>query len=325
MNALPPDHPPVKVASADTHHHSFWHDAGRWFGAGILVLTVHAAGAYAIHMAQEEDQPDGSQVAAMVVELAPEPEAPMEEQVAEEAQPETAEAPQEKAEPEPVPQPEPVQEEPTPPEPEEVTPPEPEPEPQAVQEPEEVVPDVVEAEKPEVAVPLPVEKPEVKPEPKLEPKPEPKKVEKPKPEKPKQPKVEKPKPKKAEKAPETRQAAAPRMDADAGAKAAANRRGENSASAGVSSSKWTSKLQSHMARNVRFLQRKSRNAKGLVQVTFVIDPSGNVLSARLAGSSGNPDVDQLALEAARRASPVPAPPAAIAKARMPITLPLLFK
>ena len=119
MNALPPDHPPVKVASADTHHHSFWHDAGRWLGAGILVLTVHAAGAYAIHMAQEEDQPDGTQVAAMVVELAPEPEAPMEEQVAEEAQPETAEAPQELAEP--AQQPEPVQEEPTPPEPEEAT------------------------------------------------------------------------------------------------------------------------------------------------------------------------------------------------------------
>ncbi|WP_139973727.1 energy transducer TonB [Ochrobactrum sp. CGA5] len=302
MNALPPDHPPVKVASADTHHHSFWHDAGRWLGAGIIVLTVHAAGAYAVHMAQEEDQPDGAQVAAMVVEFAPEPEAPMEEQIAEEAQPETAEVPQEQIEPEPTPQPEP----------EEVTPPEPEPEPQAIQEPKEVVPDVVEAEKPEIAVPLPVEKPEVKPEPK--------KVEKRKPAK-----VEKPQPKKAEKARETRLAAAPRVDADAGVKAAANRQGENSASAGVSSAKWTSKLQSHMARNVRFLQRRSRNAKGLVQVTFVIDPSGNVLSARLAGSSGNPDADRLALEAARRASPVPAPPAAIAKARMPITLPLLFK
>ena len=82
MNALPPDHPPVKVASADTHHHSFWHDAGRGLGAGIIVLTVHAAGAYAVHMAQEEDQPDGAQVAAMVVELGPEPEAPMEEQIA---------------------------------------------------------------------------------------------------------------------------------------------------------------------------------------------------------------------------------------------------
>ncbi len=300
MSRLPPEHPPIKnVASADSHHHSFWHDAGRWLGAGIIVLSVHAAGAYAVHMTRDEDQPDGAQIAAMVIELAPEPEAPMEEQVSEAPQQETAAEPEEQVEPEPVP--------------EEIKEPEPEPEPEPVQEPEEVVPDVVEAPKPEVAVPLPIEKPEPKPE---------KKVEKPKPVQ----KVEKPKPKKAEKAKETRQASAPRMDADNGARAAANRRGENNASAGVSSAKWTSKLQAHMARNVRFLQRKaSRNSKGLVQVTFVIDPSGNVLSARLAGSSGDPTVDQMALEAARRASPVPAPPAAMAKARMPITLPLLFK
>jgi len=322
MNALPPDHPPVKVASADAHHHSFWHDAGRWIGAGILVLTVHAAGAYAIHLAQEEDQPDGGQVAAMVVELAPEPMAPMEEQVADEAQPETAEAPKE-VEPEPVVQPEPQPEEPTPPEPEQVTPPEPEPqpEPEVQEKPEEIIPDVVEAEKPEVAVPMPVEKREPKPEPK----PEPKKVEKPKVEKPKPQKVEKPKPKKAEKAQETRQASAPRMDADNGSRAAANRRGENNASAGVSSDKWKSKLFSHMNRNARYLQRKMRNAKGLVTVAFVIDPSGNVLSARVAGSSGDPAVDQLALEAVRRASPVPAPPPALAEPRKSISLPMLFK
>ena len=307
MDRLPPEHPPIKnVASTDSHHHSFWHDAGRWIGAGIIVLSVHAAGAYAVHLTKEEDQPDGAQVAAMVIELAPEPEAPMEEVASEAPQQETAAEPEEQVEPEPVP--------------EEIKEPEPEPEPvpEEIKEPEEVIPDVVEAPKPEVAVPLPIEKPEPKPE---------KKVEKPKPEKPKPvQKVEKPKPKKAEKAKETRQASAPRMDADNGARAAANRRGENNASAGVSSAKWTSKLQAHMARNVRFLQRKaSRNSKGLVQVTFVIDPSGNVLSARLAGSSGDPTVDQMALEAARRASPVPAPPAAMAKARMPITLPLLFK
>lgn len=324
MNALPPEHPPIKVASADVHHHSFWHDAGRWLGAGILVLTVHAAGAYAVHMAQEEDQPDGTQVAAMVVELAPEPEAPMEEQVAEEAQPETAEAPQEQAEP--APQPEPVQEEPTPPEPEEVTPPEPAPEPQAVQEPEEVIPDVVEAEKPEVAVPMPVEKPEVKPEPKREPKPEPKKVVKPKPEKPKPPKTEKPKPKKAEKAPETRQAAAPQMDADSGAKTTASRRGQNAAVQGVSSDKWKSKLYSHILRRTRYLKRQlGRDAKGVLQLHVVVDPSGNILSAKLAASSGNPKLDQLALEATKRASPLPAPPAALAQPRNPVLVPMKFE
>ncbi|WP_343312705.1 TonB family protein [Brucella sp. BE17] len=293
MIQLPPDHPPIKVASPDAPQSSFWRDTGRWLCAGILVLSAHAAGAYVIHVTQDQDQPDGGEVAAMVVELAPEPTAPLEEQASESAQPETAEVPEEEIEPEP---------EPTPPEPEEVTPPEPE-------EPEEIVPDVVETEKAEVAVPKPVEKPEPKPEPKPKPK-----------------KVEKPKPKKAEKARETRQASAPRIDANDGAKAAANRRGQNnSASAGVSSAKWSSKLQSHMARSVRYLKRRKRDAKGRVLVNFVVDPSGNVLSARVASSSGDATVDQLAVEAARRASPVPAPPPAIAKARMAVTLPLSFE
>ncbi|OEI84721.1 TonB family protein [Brucella sp. BO3] len=308
MNAPAPVHPPVKVARTDSYDHSFWRDAGRWLGAGVLVLSVHAAGAYAIHMAQEDNQPEGTEVAAMVVELVPDLVAPAEERVSEEVQPETTTEQPEEVQPEPEPEPQP----------------EAKAEPQQVQEPEEVIPDVVEAQKPEVAVPLPVEKPQEKSEekPKAEPKPEPKKVEKPKPQKPKPEKV---KPKKAEKAAETREASAPRVDAENGAKVAASKRGETSASAGVIWAKWTSRLQSHMARNARFLQGKSRNTRGEAHVAFVIDPSGNVLSARIAVSSGDPAVDQLALEAARRASPVPAPPAAIAKARMPITMPLLFK
>ncbi|AIJ67152.1 MULTISPECIES: TonB family protein [Brucella] len=308
MNAPAPVHPPVKVARTDSYDHSFWRDAGRWLGAGVLVLLVHAAGAYVIHMAQEDNQPEGTEVAAMVVELVPDLVAPAEERVSEEVQPETTTEQPEEVQPEPEPEPQP----------------EAKAEPQQVQEPEEVIPDVVEAQKPEVAVPLPVEKPQEKPEekPKAEPKPEPKKVEKLKPQKPKPEKV---KPKKAEKAAETREASAPRVDADNGAKVAASKRGETSASAGVIWAKWTSRLQSHMARNARFLQGKSRNTRGEAHVAFVIDPSGNVLSARIAVSSGDPAVDQLALEAARRASPVPAPPAAIAKARMPITMPLLFK
>ncbi len=308
MNAPAPVHPPVKVARTDSYDHSFWRDAGRWLGAGVLVLLVHAAGAHVIHMAQEDNQPEGTEVAAMVVELVPDLVAPAEERVSEEAQPETTTEQPEEVQPEPEPEPQP----------------EAKAEPQQVQEPEEVIPDVVEAQKPEVAVPLPVEKPQEKPEekPKAEPKPEPKKVEKLKPQKPKPEKV---KPKKAEKAAETREASAPRVDADNGAKVAASKRGETSASAGVIWAKWTSRLQSHMARNARFLQGKSRNTRGEAHVAFVIDPSGNVLSARIAVSSGDPAVDQLALEAARRASPVPAPPAAIAKARMPITMPLLFK
>lgn len=311
MSRLPPEHPPIKnVASSDSHHHSFWRDAGRWIGAGVIVLTAHAAGAYAIHMNQEDDQPDGAQVAAMVVEFAPEAEAPMEEEVSEAPQQETAVEPVEEVQPEPVV--------------EEIKEPEPEPEPEPVEEPEEVIPDVVEAPKPEVAVPLPV----VKPEPKIEkpvvekPKEEKPKVEKPKPVK----KIEKPKPKQAEKAKETRQASAPRMDVDSGAKPVANRRGENNASAGVSSNKWQAKLNAHLLRRTRSLQRQAgRGLKGTAQVAFVVDQSGNILSVRLASSSGNPTVDELAVQATRNSSPVPAPPAAIAKPRMPLSVPIQFK
>lgn len=294
MTLLPPDHPQVILASSDTPHHSFWHAAGRWIGAGVLVLLVHAAGAYSIHAGADEDLPDGGEVAAMLVELAPVSEAPTEELASEMAQPETVTQIEE------------------PVEPEEIVEEVPEPEPELATEPEENIPDIVEASKPEVALPVPAKKPEIK-------------VKKPQSEKPK-PVKQVQKPNQAEKAKETRKASAPQINADNGPKAVVNRVGKNTASAGVSSAKWTSKLQAHMARNVRLLQRRAGlNAKGLVQVVFVIDPSGNVLSARLAATSGNAAADQLALEAARRASPVPAPPTALAKARLPITLPLLIK
>lgn len=312
MTRLTPGQHPLKVTADDIRASSFWGDISRWIGAGIFVLAVHAAGAYAFYVAQEDDQPHGGVVEAMFVELAPEPMAPAEEQISEIAQPETAVEPQENIEPEEAPK--------------EVTEAEPRSEPDLAserlqtEEPEEIVPETAEALKPEVAIPLPVTKP------RIQPKREVAKVRKPEPERVETVKrPEKAKSKQAAKAMESRQARAPGVDADSGPKAVANRQGVNSASAGQSSANWTSKLQAHMARNIRFLQRRSKNAKGLVRVTFVIDPSGKVLSASLAGSSGDSSVDKLALEAARRASPVPAPPPAMAQSRLPITLPLLFK
>ncbi len=324
MRPLPPDHPPVKTARPDGAPHTPWRDAGRWFAAAALVLCAHAAGAYAVRMTEEIVQPAGAEPAAMVVELVDEPQAPVAEQVAEQAQPETTPEPQKQVEPETPPEPEPVVEPKPEPVPDPV--PEPTPEPAPAPKPEEIVPDLTEAPKPEIALPKPVEepKPVEKPEPK---KPEPKKIEKPKP-KPEKPRkrVEKPKPQRAEKAPETRQASAPQVDAAEGAKATASRKGQLFASVGVSSARWEARLQAHMQRNARFLQRRSGgSARGLVQITFVIDPSGNVLSARLAGTSGDPALDRLALEVARRASPVPAPPPAFARARMPINLPIRFQ
>ncbi|MFC4626313.1 energy transducer TonB [Daeguia caeni] len=297
---LPPDHPPIKAASEDADRRTFWHDAGRWICAGAIVLAAHAAGAYVVQAMRPAEEPHGAEVAAMVVEFAPEPMAPVEEQISEVAQ--AATSPEEAVEPEPVkepePEPEPVQEQPV----------------------EETVPDVVEAPKPEVVLPKQVKKPVEKPVEKTV-----KKVEKPKPEKPKR-KVEKQPSEKAEKARETKVASAPSLDANSGPRVAANRQGANNSTPGVNTNRWNAILQAHMARNVRFLQRKAGGkAKGLVRVQFVIDPTGNVLSARLAGTSGDPTVDKLAVEAAHRASPVPAPPPAMARARLSIVLPLRFQ
>jgi protein TonB len=47
---------------------------------------------------------------------------------------------------------------------------------------------------------------------------------------------------------------------------------------------------------------------GTASVAFTIARSGQVLSARLIGSSGNPALDAEAVSLPRHASPVPAPP-----------------
>ncbi|WP_266035803.1 energy transducer TonB [Brucella intermedia] len=81
-----------------------------------------------------------------------------------------------------------------------------------------------------------------------------------------------------------------------------------------------------MLRRTRYLKRQlGKDAKGTLQLQIVVDPSGNILSAKLAASSGNPKLDQLALEAAKRASPLPAPPPALAEPRKAVLLPMKFE
>ena len=57
-------------------------------------------------------------------------------------------------------------------------------------------------------------------------------------------------------------------------------------------------------------------------MTFTVDPSGRVVSARLARSSGDGDLDRAALGALQGAS-VPAPPAELG-ARVTRTAPFVF-
>lgn len=308
MKELPIDHPPVKgMKNGSTVEQSggAWKDMTRWLGAGAFVLMAHAAGAYALHASVPEMVPDGEPPAAIMMELDPVPQAP---EVEEDSVAPSAEASQNPDEAEVEPD-EPVEQV------EEVTPEEPVEEPQEVAEAEpveEVTPEVPEAPKPEVVLPKKVEQP--------------KKVEKkePKPEKPKEKPKPKEKAKKTQKAEQTQAASAPQINAQNSSRVAANANRQSSASAGVSSAKWQSKVQAHLERKKRSAQRKLRGEKGIVQIAFVIDATGNVLSARIAGSSGNPQIDQAALGAVKAASPVPAPPPAMAAARIPFQVPFKF-
>lgn len=91
---------------------------------------------------------------------------------------------------------------------------------------------------------------------------------------------------------------------------------------GGSSAMWQSRLMAHLERRKRYPSgARARKEEGTVVVRFSIDASGNVLSVRLARSSGNAELDEATLALMRRASPVPAPPPG---ASLDITAPVLY-
>jgi len=88
------------------------------------------------------------------------------------------------------------------------------------------------------------------------------------------------------------------------------------------SAKWKSRLLSHLARHKRYpASARRQKEKGIAQVRFRIDDRGNVLSSSIARSSGFPDLDRAALAMVQNASPVPVPPHGVSKT---ITAPVIF-
>ncbi|WP_430512342.1 TonB family protein [Pannonibacter phragmitetus] len=59
----------------------------------------------------------------------------------------------------------------------------------------------------------------------------------------------------------------------------------------------------------RAMRRVRSRASGLATVSFVVSKDGSVSGIRISGSSGNPEVDEVALELVRRAAPFPPIPA----------------
>nr|WP_292262560.1 energy transducer TonB [Mesorhizobium sp.] len=91
----------------------------------------------------------------------------------------------------------------------------------------------------------------------------------------------------------------------------------------VSPSRWNSNLAAWIRRHTRYPSAaRSRRVEGTPTVTFTVDVSGRVVSARLAQSSGDPDLDRAALGVLQGAS-VPAPPAELG-AHVTRTAPFVF-
>lgn len=119
--------------------------------------------------------------------------------------------------------------------------------------------------------------------------------------------------------PERRQAAAPPPSSRASAPQAASQ--GTSETPLVSTASWRGTLIAHLNRYKRF---PGGADPGTVQVAFSIDRGGRVLSARLAGSSGNAALDEEAVAMIRRASPVPAPPDGVGGSVLALAVPVRF-
>lgn len=291
-----------------------------WTTAGVLVVTAHAGAVALLLREPMVVMEDSGPPPAIMIEMAPEPEAVLTEETevstdqvdAEEVKTASSEPLPEPVEPPPVqPLPEPV---PEPlPEPETelteqvVEPPpivEPEPLPEPIEE-IDPVEELVMAQLENVEVPIPMVRPP-KPEPKVE-----------KPTEPKKKVVKK------------QQAPAPASQAARQAKAEVAQADRNAASASssgagrsVSPAKWQSRLMSHLERRKRYpSEARSNREEGTVYVRFRIDDAGNVLSVSLSRSSGFAALDDAVLTMVRNASPVPAPPPGVNKT---ITAPVRF-
>ncbi|MBZ9820311.1 energy transducer TonB [Mesorhizobium sp. CA4] len=307
-------------------------EASLWTSAAAIVLAAHVAVAYAVQNSSFADLQDGGLPPALAVEMVPlvvAPAAPEETAMLGAVTPEPPDAAEETEKPldvKPVTDPAPVVEQTEPvagqPSDADDTQEAEQAAPAAIaalseQPPlDEPVPDPVEAIAPDVVIPLPQPKPvqaEVKAQKPVEPK---KKAEK----KP----VEKPKERvKKEKAPPPKVTITASIDAKAAAKAAAPRSSNAAPRSSVGPSRWNSSLAAWIRRHTRYPSAaRSRRAEGTPSVTFTVDTSGRVVSARLARSSGDGDLDRAALGALQGAS-VPTPPAELG-ARVTRTAPFVF-
>lgn len=273
-----------------------------WSGAALVVASIHAGGGWYLGSGTPEAALPPAAQPAVMLDLPPmavnADTVPLD--TADPVDSEAAETPQEVKE-----EIKPVEQEVADPV-EEVTEPEPMAEAAKPEVAEEVVPDLVEAPLPEVAMAIPEPRPEIeKPKPIVKPVREKKPVEKKKPEPVKEAKTEKPVEKKA-----PANSVAQQKAARTGASTQMAGGSTGSAGSAVSPAQWKSRVGAHLMRYRRSITA-GRRGGGDALVRFTFNSGGSILSVALARSSGDKSLDDAAVSMVRRASPIPAPPSTV--------------
>lgn len=117
--------------------------------------------------------------------------------------------------------------------------------------------------------------------------------------------------------------APPQVDASRSVRYAARQASAGSSNAAFAD--WQAQLLGHLERFKRYPRAAQRRRyQGVVQVGYTVDRQGNVLAVQLDRGSGHAPLDEEALAAVHRASPLPPPPADVPGDPVDVTTPVQF-
>ncbi len=120
-------------------------------------------------------------------------------------------------------------------------------------------------------------------------------------------------------------AAPPPVDAPPAEKPAGPKQGiSNKPSAATMS--WQKSLIFHLNKHKKYPhEARKRGIEGVTTVSFTLDRSGRVISARIDKASGSDLLDEEAIEVLNRASPFPSPPTDVPDLTINLSLPIQFR
>ena len=87
---------------------------------------------------------------------------------------------------------------------------------------------------------------------------------------------------------------------------------------------WQKELAAHFDKHKRYPSDRSRQSAE-IQVSFVLDRTGHILSSRIVRGSGDASFDAAALAMLQRSDPVPQPPPRVADEGLSFTMPVVFR